>query len=704
MDSNLQGATPVAIPPYPRWMRVMRRRESRSPPPSPPAAEPSKKLKEPSQKLGEPLHSALSEHTLTEHQHHLELHTHFDAAVADMSGHMHGTPGLHRADTSSPGSTPGHSRQSSHRSEVSHHNRKVLSAEERHSAAEIHRSSEPSADARVAPNTLPGASPTNKMQMLPISEKPKQPPTCPRKIIMFTVNLLFGLLVSQLIPTWLEADAYAVWAQVVKVCTQWCLAYIMVHVGYEFDLDKSRICSYSKDYLVAMTAAGFPWVFVALWFILVLPNPLPWQQALVAARFAAPTSAGILFSMLEAAGMKQTWLFQKARVLAIFDDLDTILLMVPLKVIISGIRWELGIDLGIVIFCLVVLWVFLHKLNLPNSWRATIFYASAVTIFCELLHFFTHDERIDPADVVDTVHLEVLLPAFTIGCVVRAAHVSQMAVPSEINGQPVLRRTNAALRFLRAHPAIMRERADRDMEATVNGAVSSVFMVFVGLSMPALFGDQPDAGGHRMLTASSMGSQGINGSGSSVVDDQLSPGLLVAHVTAVTMLMIVGKLFPIFVYRDEASIKTRLALALGMCPRGEVGAGVIVISLGFGIEGPAITIAVLALAINLVCSSGFIMAVKKLSANEGPIRDRSVHTYDDHRTLCPLSGYFALESLSLSSIQLVGILHPACTADHMALPVASISAQTFRTHKNHLNARGNILIRADAGWRRPQRI
>ena len=42
--------------------------------------------------------------------------------------------------------------------------------------------------------------------------------------------------------------------------------------------------------------------------------------------------AGILFSMLEAAGMKETWLFQKARVLAIFDDLDTILLMVPLKV------------------------------------------------------------------------------------------------------------------------------------------------------------------------------------------------------------------------------------------------------------------------------------------------------------------------------------------------------------------------------------
>ena len=53
--------------------------------------------------------------------------------------------------------------------------------------------------------------------------------------------------------------------------------------------------------------------------------------------------------MLEAAGMKETWLFKKARILAIFDDLDTILLMVPLKVIVVGLRWELSIDLTFVI-------------------------------------------------------------------------------------------------------------------------------------------------------------------------------------------------------------------------------------------------------------------------------------------------------------------------------------------------------------------
>ena len=55
-----------------------------------------------------------------------------------------------------------------------------------------------------------------------------------------------------------------------------------------------------------MTAAGLPWITVALWFIFLLPNPLGWKEALVAARFAAPTSAGILFAMLEAAGLKET--------------------------------------------------------------------------------------------------------------------------------------------------------------------------------------------------------------------------------------------------------------------------------------------------------------------------------------------------------------------------------------------------------------
>ena len=195
------------------------------------------------------------------------------------------------------------------------------------------------------------------------SAKTKGPPACPLRMVVFTVNLIVGLLFAQALPEWLSTDAYLSWMHVVKICTMLCLSYIMVHVGYEFDIDKTRLCSYTKDYLIAMTAAGFPWAFVAAWFIWVLPTPLPWAEALVAARFAAPTSAGILFSMLEAAGMKDTWLFRKARILAIFDDLDTILLMVPLKAILVGAKWELSIDLVFVFALLILMYTCLHRLR-----------------------------------------------------------------------------------------------------------------------------------------------------------------------------------------------------------------------------------------------------------------------------------------------------------------------------------------------------
>jgi hypothetical protein len=35
--------------------------------------------------------------------------------------------------------------------------------------------------------------------------------------------------------------------------------------------------------------------------------------------------------------------FRKARVLAIFDDLDTVLLMIPLKMMIVGLRWQMAV-------------------------------------------------------------------------------------------------------------------------------------------------------------------------------------------------------------------------------------------------------------------------------------------------------------------------------------------------------------------------
>ncbi len=54
-----------------------------------------------------------------------------------------------------------------------------------------------------------------------------------------------------------------------------------------------------------MTAAGLPWIFCTLYLVFVMaPSQWGdlrfWENMLLLARFAAPTSAGVLFSMLTA--------------------------------------------------------------------------------------------------------------------------------------------------------------------------------------------------------------------------------------------------------------------------------------------------------------------------------------------------------------------------------------------------------------------
>ena len=72
-----------------------------------------------------------------------------------------------------------------------------------------------------------------------------------------------------------------------------------------------------------------------------------------------------------------------------------------------------------------------------------------------------------------------------------------------------------------------------------------------------------------------------------------------------TILSNLGKMFPAFCYRKEAHWRHRLAVAIGMWPRGEVGAGVLVLSLSYGIGGPVVTVAMLSLALNLALTGVF---------------------------------------------------------------------------------------------------
>jgi len=87
-------------------------------------------------------------------------------------------------------------------------------------------------------------------------------------------------------------------------------------------------------------------------------------------------------------------------------------------------------------------------------------------------------------------------------------------------------------------------------------------------------------------------------------------------VLAVTILSNLGKMFPAVCYRNEASLKTRIALSIGMWPRGEVGAGILVIALAYHIGGQTVLVAVISLALNLVLTGAFIVMVKRLLAGE----------------------------------------------------------------------------------------
>ena len=361
-----------------------------------------------------------------------------------------------------------------------------------------------------------------------------------KKVAFFSLLLVLGLIASQVFPGLFEGG-YSLFSKAVNVLTFIALAFIMIHVGYEFDIEKDKIKSYGWDYVVAMTAAAFPWIFVALYFVYVMLPPDvwsswdAWKEILLASRFAAPTSAGVLFSMLAAAGLSATWVFRKARVLAIFDDLDTVLLMIPLKMLIVGLAWQLGIVVFIMVFLLWLAWKYMRQVVLPVSWPWVLTYSVVIVVLTEIIYNMT--KSIDP-DI--PIHIEVLLPAFVMGVMLKIPAGSNPHSDDTHEGH--------------------QEGPEGAVEQKVSTIISAIFMVLVGLSMPQIFGAVADV--TKDVSHTITGSQ-----------PALSVGSLILHVLAVTVISNIGKMFPAFVYRNEASWRERLAVAIGMWPRVGGGGG-----------------------------------------------------------------------------------------------------------------------------------
>lgn len=395
-----------------------------------------------------------------------------------------------------------------------------------------------------------------------------------RKVILFSTLLVLGLVASQVAP----GLAPEFWPRThipIQVLTFLALAYIMIRVGSEFEIDKRNLRQYGWDYIVAATAAAFPWLFCCLYFIFVM---LPreswsdgwiWREGLLASRFAAPTSAGVLFSMLIAAGLAATWLFRKARILAIFDDLDTVLLMIPLKMALVGLRWQLGVVVVVMVACLVLGWKLMKRLDWSMKWTAVLGYSAALVLVTEGLHYLS--KGIDPRV---PIHIEILFPAFILGMMIKVRHED--------------------------HHDASNHRADT--------IISAVFMVLVGLCMPEFV---------RSVGAHAAPDPDEYVSHIAAQTPAMGWGEIAFHVVMVTLLANLGKMFPALCYRRQASIYERLALAIGLWPRGEVGAGVLVLSLSYGIGGPIVVVAMLSLALNLLLTGVFILVIKKLLRRAG---------------------------------------------------------------------------------------
>ena len=63
-----------------------------------------------------------------------------------------------------------------------------------------------------------------------------------------------------------------------------CLSFIMINVGREFEIDKTRWRSYAADYFIAMATAAVPWLLIALYYVFVLLPPGYWGCLLYTSR------------------------------------------------------------------------------------------------------------------------------------------------------------------------------------------------------------------------------------------------------------------------------------------------------------------------------------------------------------------------------------------------------------------------------------
>src|SRR5262245_60583102 len=122
-----------------------------------------------------------------------------------------------------------------------------------------------------------------------------------RRVFLYSFLLTAGLCLSW----WLGGKGQAM----ATLLAMFCLSFIMIRTGYGFEVASVQSRNFFWDYVVSTTTTLFPWLFCTMYFVFAMaPAELVrsrdmWWEAAALGRFAAPTSVGLLFPMLAAAGL-----------------------------------------------------------------------------------------------------------------------------------------------------------------------------------------------------------------------------------------------------------------------------------------------------------------------------------------------------------------------------------------------------------------
>ncbi len=358
------------------------------------------------------------------------------------------------------------------------------------------------------------------------------------RVSTYSFFILLGIVISQ------SVDLISI-RPILNFLIITVLGYIMIEVGLELTIEKGKLKDYGKDFLIATAATAIPWILCSLYFLAFFDIDL--TKATIVGRFAAASSAGVIFTMLAAAGLASTWMFKKARILAIFDDLDTILLIMPLQLLRLGLDWRAFFLIVIFISLLIFAYRFLHTVRLPTGRGWLLLYALILSVLTEMLEKTT------------LINVEIILPAFTLGCI--------LVNPHDPKKKNIHRHEHAYIE------------PEKSRDRIYDNLIKLFYMLLVGCSLPKI-------------------SFGIS-----------TFSFLAFHVLMLTFLSNLGKLYPMLCYKKEASLRERVALSVGMWPRGEVGAGILIISMNYALPPLVLQLAQLSVAVNLTLTGVFIYLV-----------------------------------------------------------------------------------------------